>query len=183
MTASRIYGIDPGPLRSALVVIDTSRTILVHVYDENARIRGRLDCELTALNTREQHYLAIEDIRAYGRGVRPEALETAVQVGRFVELAECYLGESAVHRVPRSVVLARLIGMAHGKKIEVKTRLIEIYGSQKVKLKERRKWKDPVTGKKRTATTEPGPTAGLREGHDWDALAMCEWFMETGGRV
>ena len=172
-----IIGIDPGSEKSALVVIDHSRKILENLYDTNAEIR----CRLRLLGLRNPTGVAIEDIRAYGMGVRPQALETKEQVGRFVEAAASTMGDEKVFKASRPTVLAHLIGVAHGKKNEVKVRLEEIYGPAVIRLAEPRTWKDPETGRWRKRKTLDGPTAAIKK-HEWDALAMCEWLI-SGGKL
>lgn len=149
----RLLAIDPGPVRSALVVLRVARELplpeieAAHL-EPNAEILRRVHAERPLAST-----LVVEQIRSYGMSVGAEVFDTCVWSGRF---AQTWCGLDPAERglvwMPRPDVKLALCGTARAKDGNIAQALRDLYGPR---------------GTKR----QPGPTYGIA-GDLWAALAV-----------
>lgn len=149
---TRILAIDPGPERSALVVLEDGRPTLTMI-DTNAAIRYTL---LTGplyqdWNHRETT-VVIEQVEAMGMPVGREVFETVFYSGRF---AECWGGPWV--RIPRSAVKLHHCHSRRANDAAIRQALLDRFGPGK----------DKAIGVKRA----PGPLYNIKS-HLWPALAV-----------
>jgi hypothetical protein len=79
---STVLAIDPGPVESAYVLIDTRGTPLSFAKVPNEALRDVLRFDRLG---RMAHHVAIEMVASYGMPVGAEVFETCVWIGRFAE--------------------------------------------------------------------------------------------------
>lgn len=152
-----IAGLDPGPEKSAIVVIN----------DDGLPIDIRIlknDVMSDFLRELPGSRIAIEMIASYGMPVGAEVFETCVWIGRFVEISIRHFHSCT--RIKRKEVVNHLCGSAKGADANVRQALIDRFEAI-----------TPVrdTGKRSRAIgnkKNPGP---LYEIHDdlWAALAVA----------
>lgn len=143
-----VFGLDPGPTQSALVVFDGVR-ILHHVKTTNEDL-------LMVLTLLRDDYadavLVIEQIAAMGMAVGAEVFETCFWSGRFAE-RWC----QSWTRLKRHEIKMHLCGNMWAKDANIRQALLDRFG---------------VVGTKR----HPGPLYGIA-GDEWSALAVAvTWF-------
>jgi hypothetical protein len=151
-----ILGIDPGPKKTALVLIDHQRIPLAFEKVENGsilRFLGQLDFwpDITG----------IECVACYGMAVGAEVFETAEWCGRIREMVENYCDPHYTYRVYRKQVKLNICGQPKAKDANIRQALIDRYpamGGGKV----------PQIGTKK----EQGPLYGLHSDL-WAALAVA----------
>lgn len=154
-----IAAIDPGPLSSAVVVLDDSR-VIEHGYTDNdtvvwllLRAREHKDGKL-----RDATHLAVEMIASYGMPVGAEVFETCVWIGRFIQ---AWNGPHEL--VYRRDVKLHLCGQARAKDGNVRQAIIDRFGG-----------KAKAIGNKK----QPGPLYGV-SGDIWQALGVALTFADT----
>jgi hypothetical protein len=151
-----IYALDPGNMRSAMVILREDGSVVTTSLLENnlmhAAIAGPRDPSLTDV-------LVIEQIESFGMPVGREVFETVFWSGRF---AEAWPGPWA--RVTRRDVKLHLCGLARAKDGNIRQALIDRYGPGK----------DAAIGVK----AKPGPLYGLRADM-WSALAVGVTYLDT----
>ena len=141
-----ILAIDPGPVKSAWVRLDSGK-VRESAHEDNAEVLKLLRGATPALG----QILAVEMIACYGMPVGAEVFETCVWTGRFME---AWIQQTAlpVTRVPRIKIKTHLCNSARAKDGNVRQALIDRLGA-------------PGTKK------DPGPTYGV-SGDVWAALAV-----------
>ena len=143
----RIWAIDPGPERSALVIYSPSTgRVDEHETLSNYGVLGLLGCEPIDA-------LVIEQIAAMGMAVGAEVFETVFWSGRFVEA----WGKNW-HRVKRHEVKMHLCRSMRAKDANIRQAIIDRFGPGK----------DKAIGSK----AAKGPLYGIH-GDEWSALAVA----------
>lgn len=116
-----IYGIDPGPVESALVAIDPDYKLVSHFYGDNQEVEKHLE----VIHKRE--HLAIEFIQSYGTIVGKNAFFTCKAVGRF---EKSWKGQMWLYARP--TVKGCLVGGVRGVKAKhVRAALMQRFGLAK----------------------------------------------------
>lgn len=149
-----IYGLDPGPVKSALVLWDGSR-VIDKIYDFNEII---LDSRLYWRNEDIIPVLAIERIASMGMPVGDEVFETCVWTGRFMQA----YSPNNVTRITRGQVKMNLCNSMRAKDANIRQALIDRLG---------------VVGKK----SQPGPLWGI-SGDLWSALGVAITYQDMKAR-
>lgn len=159
---SKIIGVDPGPVQSAVVVWDTdTKRILVALLKPNGEI-------LSYLKLVHADFCAIEMVQSFGMSVGAEVFETVYFIGRFAEawdqakenpgiLPDDYEFHPA-ERIFRSDVKMHLCHSMQAKDSNIRQALIDRLGKP---------------GTKRA----PGLTYGIA-GDLWSALAVAVSFCD-----
>ena len=149
-TLNPIVAIDPGPLKSALVIYDRiSREILNHLYEPNQLIRNHISNMLQA-----DKLLVIEGIEGYGIVVGASIFATCRWTGIF---EASWSGH--VLLLGRKAIKSHLCGTTTAKDAHVREALLDKFGPP---------------GTKKT----PGPTYGIT-GDKWAALAVAVTAAES----
>lgn len=117
---SMIYALDPGPVSSALVVLDGSRIADTQILP-NQEMLGWL-CAVYA--ERDEH-LVVEQIRSYGMAVGAEVFDTCFWSGRFVEAWGWHWS-----LMPRLSVKMALCHDSRAKDANIRAALIDRYGGK-----------------------------------------------------
>jgi hypothetical protein len=151
-----IYGLDPGPERSALVGLDAGRVVLSR-WGPNAAILALLCGELSP-----DAALAIEQIESFGMAVGREVFETVRWAGRFEQAWTARGG--AVCLVPRSAVKLELCRSRRARDSNIRTALLDRFGPGR----------QTAIGTRKV----PGPLYGV-SGDQWSALAVAITFAAT----
>lgn len=146
----RILAVDPGPTRSAWVLLADDGRVMEHEHEHNANVRGVID---NYANLRDVA-VAIEMIASYGMPVGAEVFQTCVEIGRFVQMCEY---AERVHFVKRIEVKSHLCHSGKAKDSNIRQAIIDRYGG-----------KDRAIGLKKT----PGPLYGVKA-DVWAALAVA----------
>lgn len=146
---STILALDPGPTRSALVVLDKGvpRQAILETNDYVLRC-------LAEWSDPHTETLVIEQVQSYGMSVGADVFETVFWSGRFAEVWDGQNGEW--HRLPRRAVKLHLCGHARAKDGNIRQSLIDRYGG-----------KEQAIGRK----ANPGPLYGIKADL-WQALAL-----------
>ena len=148
-----ILGIDPGPVRSAYVILaDGVQTR--HETVDNQELRGVLATSLYIP-------VVIEKVESFGMAVGAEVFETVFWSGRFAEAAQ----PRPVHRIGRREVKLHLCGSSRAKDSNVRQALVDRFGG-----------KDVAIGRK----AAPGPLYGV-SGDVWSALAVATTWADLHG--
>ena len=153
-----ILAIDPGPERSAWLVLDSEGIASRYVGpngDLLMAIRG------DSAWKRYIDAVVIEKVEGFGMAVGAEVFETVYWSGRFAEAAD----PLPVHRIGRKAVKLHLCGTHRAKDPNVRQALIDRYGG-----------KEAAIGRK----SSPGPLYGV-SGDVWSALAVAVTFADTVG--
>ncbi len=143
-----IFAIDPGPERSAYVLLGGDGVPIEFEILDNRNL-GRL--ERMSRSCRGSHDLVIESVESYGMPVGKEVFETCYWIGRFD--ANC-----TATLIPRRDIKLHLCGSPRAKDSHIRQALIDRFGPGKAK----------AIGLKAT----PGPLYGFKS-HLWSALALA----------
>lgn len=144
---STILAIDPGPERSAWVLLKDGMPTHF-ATDSNVTLK------------QAQHWMGadlvvIEKVESFGMAVGVEVFETVRWAGRFEEAAQ----PLPVHRIGRKAVKLHLCGTTQAKDSNIRQALIDRYGGSS------------AIGRK----ASPGPLYGV-SGDVWAALAVAVTF-------
>lgn len=153
MVVKRVFAVDPGYERSALVIFDGERVLeacTLENVDLLVRLRGRLATHADVL--------VIEQIAAMGMTVGAEVFETCFWSGQFAEAWAGRQCDMAWDRVKRHAVKTHLCGNQRAKDANIRQALIDRFGPGK----------DRAIGTKKA----PGPLYGIH-GDEWAALAVA----------
>jgi hypothetical protein len=140
-----VLGIDPGPERSAFVILNESRVLTAQIVSNEEMLnlfwKYREECP----------YIFCEHIACYGMAVGASVFETCVWIGRFWQRSF----DHAFHfrRVFRRDVKLHLCNSPRAKDANVRQALIDRIGPQGTKKSQ-------------------GPTYGVKS-HEWAALAVA----------
>lgn len=156
-----VVAIDPGPVKSAVVLWDGKLIRDFGIYENGYVLDLLTDL---ARNIHSPWPCAIEMIASYGMAVGAEVFETCVWIGRFMQ-AYSPNGIAKVERVPRLVVKMHLCHTARANDSNIRTALIDRFGG-----------KDVAIGKK----NEPGPLYSVKADL-WAALALAVTWMDQKG--
>ncbi len=153
---STVLAIDPGPTRSAWLVLaansDKYDGVTAFATWENAAL---LDAIRLRKFTADLTHVVIEKVESFGMAVGAEVFETVYWSGRFSEAAD--FREYIVDRVGRKAVKIHLCGSMRAKDPNIRAELINRYGPGK----------DVAIGTR----ASPGPLYGVA-GDVWSALAV-----------
>jgi hypothetical protein len=153
-----IIGLDPGPVQSALVLLQGDR-VLNSWYCPNLEARGRLRDLRDSYDAR----LVIEQIASFGMAVGAEVFETVYWSGIF---AESY-GLDQTYRLKRLDVKMALCHDSRAKDANIRAAILDLYGG-----------KAAAMGNKKA----PGPLYGI-SGDLWSALAVALAWSQINGRA
>lgn len=142
-----IGAIDPGPERSAYVVLRPDGGLLEHSILGNDNL---IDC--LVMDSVRPELLAIEEIASYGMPVGREVFSTCWWSGRFVQA-----WGGAYKMIPRRDVKLHLCGSVRANDATIRHALIDRYGGKVAALGTKDK---------------PGPLRGLKRDL-WSALALA----------
>ena len=179
-----IMAIDPGPGKSAYVIVQPTPTavgglqIVEFCIGDNANIRA--DIWGFASLPLEDRRLVLEQVASMGMSVGAETFETCVWTGRFMETFEAGKHQDA-HRIPRVPIKVHLCGSARAKDANVRQALIDRFGGSK-SMQKSKSAKYDRKGALVMPEVDPGPLAGISS-HCWSALALaCVYVdrMRTG---
>ena len=149
----RILAIDPGPEKSAYVVIENGLPI------EFAKLKNHELMIAMKLGQKASCKVVIEMIASYGMSVGAEVFETCVWIGRFIEVTK-----GNADRIFRKDVKMHLCGNTRANDSNIRQALIDRYGPGK----------EAAIGKK----SSPGPLYGV-SGDVWAALAVAVTYEDT----
>lgn len=152
--AFKVAGLDPGPEYSALVVLSPGGAILKGEKLPNKSL-------LKVLADAQPMQLAIETLQSFGMPVGAEVFNTAIWVGRYIQLAET--AGHAWQLVKRTEVKLHHCGTVRAKDADIRRQMIQKFGA-------------PGTKK------NPGATFGIT-GDIWSALAIAEYARSTVWRI
>lgn len=162
--ADFVYAVDPGPERSALVVLGSDLSIVgAHLWENDALLR-ELWRNVAPLGSQ----LVVERIESYGKPVGVEVFDTCIWTGRFIE---AWRGvrpsmQDAWSLLPRRAVKLHLCDSPRATDATIRQALIDRYGPGREK----------AIGTKRN----PGPLYGIKADL-WAALALGITYQETVG--
>ena len=149
-----VVAIDPGPVKSALVVWSGSVINLAR-YASNSEILALLQSWQPSAG----RPCVIEQVVSYGMTVGAEVFETVFWSGRFCEA----YGAERVHRMPRLHVKLHLCHDSRARDANIRQALIDRFGG-----------KNAAIGKKAAR----GPLYGI-SGDLWAALALAITWWDT----
>ena len=157
----RIMGIDPGPKKSAFIIIDPD-DMKIHEkgHIDNEELRSFLNNWQNCLNA----YVACEGIQSYGMPVGRETFDTCYWIGRYWELC---CGTDMFTIVYRRDIKLHLCMDSRAKDPNVRQALLDRYQPTGG-------GKSPKIGIKKN----PGPLFGVAT-HLWSALAVAIYFKEA----
>ncbi len=152
-----VVAIDPGPTKSALVLLNLKREIIFRAYDHNDTARKSLSGWQMPGTV-----MVIERMQSMGMAVGASVFETCYNIGRFVEMwpLDSYL-------VSRGQVKMEICGSMRAKDPNIRQAMMDLYGG------ERR----ACIGTKK----QPGKLYGIA-GDLWSALAIGNAFINFMGR-
>lgn len=159
-----IFAIDPGPVKSAIVVY-TGVEVIHHDHVSNHELLKYL--RETASLVDQDSVLVIEQIAAMGMAVGAEVFETCVATGRFIEAWSGEFGARPWGRIKRHEIKQTLCGTQKAKDPNIRQALIDRFGPGKEK----------AIGKK----ASPGPLFGI-SGDEWSALAVAIAWWERNSK-
>lgn len=139
-------GIDPGPVQSAVVILDDAGRIVSRNILNNEDLKEwlpQLGCE-------ENYHLCIEMIASYGMSVGQEVFETCVWIGRFMAW---WGNNDSCKRLTRIAIKNHICHSSRANDMNIRQALIDRYGAP---------------GKKNS----PGATYGFKADM-WAALAVA----------
>jgi hypothetical protein len=150
----KILAIDPGTVKSAFLVLETSRERLCGfgiIENENL---------IEKINFLTADFLVIEKMKSYGNVIGDSVLETCVWIGRFIERwkGDYYL-------VTRKEVVLHHCGHARAKDKNVRQAILDRFGGAAI-----------AKGKK----INQGPLYGVSR-DVWSALAIALMFCDSVG--
>jgi hypothetical protein len=160
----KILAIDPGPVKSALVVWDGERAI--GEYLDNEEVTTRFDEFDYYHQHTENIELVIEMIASYGMPVGAEVFETCVWIGQFMSA----WGKPSA-RIKRGEVKMHLCHSMKAKDGNIRQAIIDLFppdGEGKI----------PQIGTK----SKPGPLYGI-SGDMWAALAVALTYADKSTRA
>jgi hypothetical protein len=147
-----VLAIDPGPLRSAWVLLDDGLP-KASAYQPNEQVVESLR-QFDLWNWE----VVIEKVESFGMAVGVEVFETVFWSGRFAEAAH----PLPVHRIGRKAIKLHLCHTTKAKDSNVRQALVDRYGG-----------KDAAIGRK----AAPGALYGI-SGDVWSALAVAVTYAD-----
>ena len=158
-----IYAIDPGPTRSALVIIEGDRLTNfadmaieeVCIIDTPQLIERVRIAALGGTRTR----LVVEMIASYGMPVGAEVFETCVTIGRIIE---AWKGDPVI-RITRNQVKQAICHSSRANDSNIRQAIIDRFGG-----------KDVAIGSKKA----PGPLYGVHNDM-WAAIAVGLTYLDS----
>jgi len=157
----RVLSIDPGPTESAYVYGDVQN--LEHPIIESGKVANSRLLDLIRLRRFDPKNISIEEIVCYGMPVGAETFRTARLIGRLEEIVEQRYGFSPL-LVPKPKMSAHLCLNRKARDVQIRQRLIDLYGPGRKK----------AIGRK----SAPGPLYGVAT-DVWLALAHAVYLSEV----
>jgi hypothetical protein len=156
---TKIIGIDPGNKKSALVVLKKGK-ILNKKLENNKEIRTFLK---RSLNNSSPQYniIFIETIKSYGNVQGDSIIQTAIAIGRFVEISESMNIKTFL--IPRKTYVSALCKFSQANDKDIRAKMIEIYGRPGTK-------------------TSPGVTYGFKDDL-WQALGLATYGLNLFDKI
>jgi hypothetical protein len=114
---SFVYAIDPGPAKSAGVILNGDYIVSPSIMDNDLMLQ-------TVRMLKGQYPIAIEMIASYGMPVGREVFDTCVWIGRFIEAAQ----PRSVSLIYRKDVKMHLCGTVKAKDPNIRQALLDRYG-------------------------------------------------------
>lgn len=149
----RILAIDPGPERSAWLILDDGAPADFSIDPNENVLRGLRYLFL------EADTVVIEQVASYGMPVGAEVFETVFWSGRFAEACP-----QPVHRIPRLTVKLHLCHSPKANDSTIRQALIDRFSKPGA----------PAIGTKKA----PGPLKGIVKDL-WSALALAVTFADS----
>lgn len=120
-----ILAIDPGPVESAYVVLNSElRPIEFGKWENESLKEGMLDI----INNRGVKYIAIECIASYGMAVGQTVFDTCIWIGRFTERAHRHIDIKSVSYIYRKDEKMNLCHSMKAKDGNIRMALIDRFG-------------------------------------------------------
>lgn len=117
----RIFAIDPGPVKSAYVIYDTEKKVILDKgLVDNVQV-------LIALQFDTFDILVIEMIASYGMPVGQTVFETCVWIGRFIQFSASHCEDAFTHRITRKEIVTEICRSAKAKDSNVRQALIDLF--------------------------------------------------------
>lgn len=116
-----VLAIDPGPAKSAWVILDGAECIARFGISENTYL-----CDGIMTKLVEADYLVVEKIASYGMPVGEEVFETVYWTGRFCQAHYAHLKPG--YRIPRIAVKQHLCRDSRAKDGNIRQALIDRFG-------------------------------------------------------
>jgi len=191
----RVLGVDPGPSKSAWVIYDAqAHDVIDHDYADNDQVVADV---ATIADVGRADHLAIEMVTSYGMSVKDDVFESAVMVGRCIEVWSSHpdhytrvYRRKPNHEADVPGVVQNLNRSAAGNDTTVRAALIDRFGGEEKAIGaikcgkcKGRGW----FGRGRPTCPEcegggwdcpPGPLYGI-SGDEWAALAVSITFAEA----
>ncbi len=156
-----ILAIDPGPAKSAWLVMTPRFRVVEFAIEENEAVKNTLRRCFDAYEGTE---VAIEMIASYGMPVGASIFSTCVWIGRFIE---AWRGMHEPTMITRNQVKNHICHSSRAKDSNIRQALIDRY---------------PALGGGKTpqvgTVKSPGPLFGIKA-DIWAALAVAITFIET----
>jgi hypothetical protein len=156
-----IFAIDPGPVKSALVVFDGER-IISHEHSDNHQLLKHL----RGVCAPRHAVLVVEKIASFGLPVGAEVFATAEWSGRFIEAWTGAIGQPWA-QLKRHEIKQTLCHSQKAKDPHIRQALIDRFGPGK----------EIAIGKR----SQPGPLFGIT-GDCWSALAVAIAWWERNNK-
>ncbi len=156
----RLLAIDPGPTKSAFVVLDGNIILESNILPNDA-VASLVDAYAGGLHHGVKH-LAVEMVQSFGMAVGAEVFETVLWTGRFIGAWE-QVRVDEWSRVYRKDVKMHLCGNMRAKDANIRQALIDRFGG-----------KEAAIGTKKSK----GPLWGIKSDL-WSALAIGITWLET----
>jgi len=160
-----IYGLDPGPEQSAIVVYHAPREGPALVFKHQTLYNLELLAWLQH-HAVEDALLVIEQIENMGMVVGASVFETVFWSGRFASRWEDANGGARWERLSRRKIKLALCGSMQAKDPNIRHALLDRWGSSR----------ERAIGTKKV----PGPLYGV-VGHEWAALAVAVAWADLNG--
>jgi hypothetical protein len=155
----RVAAIDPGPTKSAFVVVNPDDMAIIDKgHIPNLELRQKLKLWKSCGDTK----VACEGIQCYGMPVGAETFETCIWIGRYLEL---YQTDFTI--VYRKAIKLHLCQNPRAKDPNIRQAILDRYEPTGG-------GKNPKIGIKK----QPGPLFGVAT-HSWSALAVATYYVEA----
>ncbi len=151
-----ICGIDPGPVKSALVNWNSKKQNVVSkgIYPNDEILIYLRNSHVSGIDS-----LCVEMIQGMGMPVGREVFETCLFIGQIKESRKWVYPSNELALIYRKDIKMHLCGSMRAKDSNIRQALIDRFG---------------VPGTKKN----PGKLYGIKE-HEWAALALAVFFADT----
>ncbi len=160
----RLLAIDPGPVKSAWVILDEDKYPVQHGLEENEAVLAQI-----ALHALGCDALVIEMIEGRGMPVDKHVFETCVMIGKIEQVWDTASQRKPRHRIFRREVKLTICGSSRAKDSNIRQAILDRY---------------PATGGGATpqvgTKARPGVLFGIAR-DTWAALAVGLAWIEMQG--